>query len=107
RDNCAEDEYLASKPDPFDERIEVRVNHRSAGFRTASVVDEIEILEHGGADGDDRLGHLAREIKALLGVHHHDGLAVAEDFESGALGLKVFVAGLVEILAEDLVRAER
>src|SRR5690348_6906886 len=106
RENGAEHGNTSSEPNPFHQRIQVRVNDRSVVFGIASGVDDVEIAGERRVQRDDSLRDLARGVEAALRIEHHARAIAFEDFDGGTLGVVIGVGGFVVILRYQRVRPD-
>src|SRR5690348_10484021 len=91
RENGAEHENKSAEPNPFHQRIQVRVNDRTVVFGIASGVDDVEIAGERRVQRDDSLRDLARGVEAALRIEHHARAIAFEDFDGGALRVVIGV----------------
>src|SRR5580704_49034 len=102
----AENDDDSSEPDYFYERVEIGVDHGLARLGITACVNNVKIVLRRALDSDHCLRDFTGGEITARRIEHHFGFAIAEDFESGAVRLKIRIDGLIEILAEDGVRTD-
>ena len=71
RQDRSQHNHRAAQPDPFDQWIQVRMDHRKIGVRVCAGVDHVQIFAQRRGDRHHGAGLLIGRIEAARGIEHH------------------------------------